>query len=305
MLDKLDTYRAARSAGVPTPKFWEIESAEQLEAVRSELVFPVLIKPRLSHLFERRFGRKHVIVDTMEQLDAAIDACRTEHVEVLLMEWIPGGDDALCSYFTYLDSDSRPLLHFTKRIIRRFPSGMGGACAHRIDWIPALIEPANQLFRAVGLRGLANVEFKRDPRDGTYKLIECNARFVASNCLVTAGGVNLAAFVYSRLTGASLGAAPKAGPHKPLRLWDPGKDWMAYRERARLGELSFVGWLKTIARPQRFQFFAWTDPLPAWARATRPIWKRWLKKPPVPAATVEPVAPAPVPAPVAEGSAVG
>ena len=300
MLDKLDTYRAAHAAGVPTPTFWEIASAEQLAAVREHLVFPVLIKPRLSHLFERRFGRKHVIVDSLAALDAALAGCRSEHVDVLLMEWIPGGDDELASYFTYLDAKSRPTLHFTKRIIRRFPSGMGGACYHRIDWVPELIEPANRLFAAVGLRGLANVEFKLDRRDGTYKLIECNARFVASNCLVTAGGVNLAAFVYARLTGVPIGAPPATAPHPPLRLWDPARDFAAFRERSRLGELSFFAWIRSVARPFRTQYFAWTDPLPALARMTRPIWRRWLKKP-TPAASDSRMAAAEL----ADGRAVG
>lgn len=288
MLDKLDTYRVARAAGVATPMFWEIESAQQLDAIREQLVFPILIKPRMSHLFERRFGRKHVIVESLAAFDAAIAECRSEHVEVLLMEWIPGGDDQLASYFTYLDAEAKPTLHFTKRIIRRYPSGMGGACYHRIDWVPELVEPANRLFSAVGLRGLANVEFKLDRRDNTYKLIECNARFVASNCLVTAGGVNLAAYVYSRLTGVAIGCPPAAAPHPALRLWDPARDWSAFRERSKLGELSFLAWLKSIARPFRSQYFSWTDPVPALARTTRPIWKRWLKPSRAEAAPVTP-----------------
>ena len=49
------------------------------------------------------------------------------------------------------------------------------------------------LFGHAGLRGVANVEFKRDPRDGRLKLIECNARFTAANGLLTASGIDLGA----------------------------------------------------------------------------------------------------------------
>ena len=86
---------------------------------------------------------------------------------------------------------------------------MGTACYHITDWVPEIVEPSLRLFRHVGLRGLANVEYKLDPRDGRHKLIECNARFTASNCLVSASGVNLAAFVYNRLTGR-----PADGAHR-------------------------------------------------------------------------------------------
>ena len=73
---------------------------------------------------------------------------------MLLMEYIPGGDDRLCSYYTYLNEAGAPLFHFTKRIIRRYPAGMGTACYHITDWIPELAEPANRLCsrRSAGWR---------------------------------------------------------------------------------------------------------------------------------------------------------
>src|SRR5438876_10337968 len=57
MLDKLSTYRAAAAAGVPVPRFWTATSVEQLTTLRPNLVFPLLVKPRLSHVFENRFGK--------------------------------------------------------------------------------------------------------------------------------------------------------------------------------------------------------------------------------------------------------
>jgi hypothetical protein len=57
---------------------------------------------------------------------------------------------------------------------------MGNACYHLTDWNPEVGDLSLKLFQWVGLRGLANAEFKRDERDGKLKLIECNARFTAS-----------------------------------------------------------------------------------------------------------------------------
>jgi predicted ATP-grasp superfamily ATP-dependent carboligase len=275
MLDKLSTYRAAAAAGVPTPKFWVAESRQQLEAVRGELVFPLVVKPRLSHVFENKTGKKLLVVNDYNGVAAAVDEIAATGTDCLLMELIPGPDDRLCSYFTYLDEDSRPMFHFTKRVIRRYPLMTGGACYHVTDRIPELPELANRLFRHVGLRGLANVEFKRDARDGRYKVIECNARFVASDCLVARSGINLAAFVYSRITGREL---PKMDTYAlGMRLWDPVRDFQAQAALRRRGELTLWQGLASVCHRQTFQYFQWTDPLPALARLTLPL-RRWGRR---------------------------
>ena len=226
MLNKLTTYRHAVTAGVPTPKFWVADSRQALTDVRDQLVFPLIVKPRLSHVFEGQTGKKLIIAKDFDAVVAAVDAIATTGTEAVLMEMIPGPDDRLCSYFTYLDADSRPLFHFTKRIIRRYPLLRGTACYHITDWIPEAAELGSRLFKHVGLRGLANVEFKRDVRDGQLKLIECNARFTASDCLVARSGMDLAAFVYNRLTGRP--QLPMDRYTLGLRLWDPIRDFEAY-----------------------------------------------------------------------------
>jgi D-aspartate ligase len=272
MLNKLATYRAAREAGVPTPGFWVADSRGQLEAVRTELTYPLIVKPRLSHVFERKTGKKLLVVNDYDQVAAAVGAVADTGTEAVLMEMIPGPDSRLCSYYTYLDEDSRPLLHFTKRIIRRYPLVTGTACYHVTDRIPEAAELGNRLFRHVGLRGLANVEFKRDGRDGKLKLIECNARFTASDCLVARSGINLAAFVYCRLTGR---APPPTHEYEVgMRLWDPVRDFQAGLAMRRAGDLTLWGWLKSVCHRQTFAYFQWTDPAPALARLMAPL-RKW------------------------------
>ena len=273
MLNKLATYRAAREAGVPTPGFWVAESPEQLEAIRHELSYPLVVKPRLSHLFEKKSGKKLLMVGNEDQVAAAVAAVADTGTQAVLMELIPGPDSRLCSYYTYLDEESRPLLHFTKRIIRRYPLMTGTACYHVTDRIPEAAELANRLFRHVGLRGLANVEFKLDERDGRLKLIECNARFTASDCLVAGSGINLAAFVYCRLTGRT---PPATDDYRVgLRLWDPVRDLQAGLALRRQGQLTPWGWLRSICHRQTFPYFQWTDPMPAMARLAAPL-ERWV-----------------------------
>ncbi len=272
MLDKLTTYERAREAGVPLPKFWAVRSRDEVEGLREELVFPLIVKPRMSHLFDNRFKKKYLRADSFDELLSAFDAATDAGFEMLLVEWLPGGDEKLCSYFTYLDERGEPLAHFTKRIIRRFPVGMGAACYHITDWIPELVQPSLRLFRHVGLCGVANVEYKLDERDGQYKLIECNARFVASNALVAASGCDLAALVYRRLAG--LPQPPATQSRYGRRLWDPVRDYWAFRQLHRQGELSLGQWLSGIAHRQTFPFFRFSDPVPAISRLLKPLLRR-------------------------------
>jgi D-aspartate ligase len=271
MLDKLATYHSAVAAGVATPRFWTAGCLSEIDAVRDELVFPLIIKPLFSHLFFERFGRKFVEVQSYEELVERFRSISEANLELMLVEKIPGPDDLLCSYYTYLDQEGEARFHFTKRVVRRFPVSMGTCCYHVTDWIPDLCPLALRLFRHVGLRGLANVEFKRDPRDGVLKLIECNARFTAANALVTASGYDLAWFVYCRLTGRP---EPRFERFvRGRRLWYPRQDLKAFCELRRRGELSLPQWLWSLRHRKMLPFFCWGDPLPSLVNETRHAWR--------------------------------
>jgi D-aspartate ligase len=266
MLDKLTTYEWAREAGVRTPLFWRVDGVEDLERHRDEYVFPLIVKPVHSHEYQARFpglSKFRVVGDLVE--------LRREHAEltgaglaVLLVEQIPGGDDQLCSYYTYLDPAGKPTFHFTKRVIRRHPPGMGIGCYHITDWNPAVRDAALPLFEHTGLRGLANAEFKRDPRDGQLKLIECNARFTAANGLVAAAGLDLARHVYHRALGEphELPTEYRTG----MRLLYPSHDVRAYRDLRRAGQITTGRWVRSLVHRQVFPFLRLNDPLPAVAR---------------------------------------
>jgi D-aspartate ligase len=269
MLDKLDTYLAAQAAGVPTPKFWILEAREELEKLKPELVFPVILKPLRGHEFKKKFNRPLVIAHRWDDLATAFDAAQQACIKTFLVEMIPGPDSRLCSYYTYVDEKGNDLFDFSKRIVRRFPVNMGLACYHITDRVPDVKELSLKLLRQTALRGLANIEFKLDQRDGQLKLIECNARFTAADCLLAASGVNLPLFVYRRLLG--LPAQPPVAFRTGMTLWDPVQDFRAYRELSGKGLLTFVQWVRSVARPQVLPYFRWYDPLPGLARLVRQV----------------------------------
>jgi len=275
MLDKLSTYRAAQAAGVPTPRFWVADTREQVEKLEHELVFPLILKPILGHNFRRKFTGSYAVAYNLDEVLNVFDTVCRAGIRTFLVEMIPGPDDKLCSYYTYLDANGNNLVDFTKRVIRRYPMNIGGATYHITDNVPDIQELALALFRQVGLRGAANVEFKVDERDGKLKLIECNARFTAADCLLVASGLNLPLFVYNRLTGRAHAAPSRY--RMGMRLWNPVGDFVAYRQLNKMGLLTFRAWIRSIMHPQMFPVFRWNDPLPAVLGTVRLIRHAWSR----------------------------
>jgi predicted ATP-grasp superfamily ATP-dependent carboligase len=261
MLDKLCTYQAAAAAGVPTPRFWLVRTRADVLRLREDLVFPLLVKPHLSHVYQKRFGRKFPIVADFRSLLTAFDAARAAGIAVMLVEHIPGPDHHTSSYYTYLDEQGEPLYEFTKTVLRRSPAGTGIGCLEVSDWNPTVRDLAQALLRHVGLRGLANVEFKRDQRDGQFKLIECNARFSGATCLLAACGLDVPLLVYGRLVGRSW-RVPQAY-RRGVRLWYPVEDYLAFRQLRAAGQLGWREWLRSIGGRAVLPYFRWDDPLPS------------------------------------------
>ena len=64
-----------------------------------------------------------------------------------------------------------------------------------------MVDSGLRLLKALGFHGISQVEFKRDPRDGRYKLMEVNPRLWQWHGLAAACGVDLPLIAYRDLTG--------------------------------------------------------------------------------------------------------
>lgn len=266
MLDKTRTYELAAAQGIATPRTVSLRTAADLEAVADALSYPCVLKPAHSHLFQARANSKAkaLVVGGASELRSEVERLQRLDVEMLATEVICGPNDEFVSYYSYIDEDGAPLLRFTKCKIRQYPPGFGLGTYHATTHDDEVAEVGQRFFDAVGLRGLGNVEFKRDGRDGVLKLIECNARFTASNELIRRSGVDLARFAYSRLTGRS--TPPVDAYSDDMRLWEPVDDARAFLAYRRSGELSFAQWVRSVARRQCFPVARLSDPLPAFVR---------------------------------------
>jgi D-aspartate ligase len=275
LLDKLSTYRLAQEAGIPVPRYWQASTVSELEALEKDLVFPLILKPKLSHKFQKIWSvYKYFRADDIDAVYKCFNQTKENEIEVVLMELIPGDDDKDCSYYVYMGDNGEPLVELTKKCIRRCPPNMGGECYGITDWNPHVRELGLRFFRHVKFKGVGQIQFKLDERDGKHKIIECNARFAAPTCLVKASGVDLARVAYDRLTGNRQLTAGKPGDYvRGLRWWLPIDDFHAYLLLSRAGKLTFWRWIASVLRPHVLPVFRWNDPMPSivglWRRAAK------------------------------------
>jgi D-aspartate ligase len=194
----------ARRAGIPVPR--------TADAPTDELGFPVLVKPSDPILFRRRFRLQSFRCETRDELDDAFE--RSRPYDPLVQEFIPGGDEELYTFGSYLTADGEPLGLFSGRKLRQTPPGVGTCRVGESVWVDAVVEQGLALLGELGFHGVSQVEFKRDPRDGEFKLLEVNPRLWQWHGLAAACGVDLPLIAYRDLTGERPEAARMNGRPK-------------------------------------------------------------------------------------------
>lgn len=267
MLDKAATYELARRVGVATPRTMTLRTAADVRTAADSFGFPSAVKPLHSHKFARSFSAKgYQLANAAQLVDVALPLVAEGH-PLLLTEVVTGPDDEFCSYYSFLDATGEPLLHFTKRKLRQYPIRFGSGTYHVSRWDPEVADAGLAFFRGVGLRGIGNVEFKRDGRDGSLKLIECNPRLTAANELIRRAGLDLAAVLYARAAG--LPPPPISRTRDGVHQWHVLDDLRGLRAYRRDGQLTVAAWAASLLHPQALPYFRWSDPAPSALNALR------------------------------------
>jgi predicted ATP-grasp superfamily ATP-dependent carboligase len=159
----------------------------------------LLVKPSNPDGFRRRFQRQAFRCERPEELERAF--ADAEPFEPMVQELIPGGDDELYTVGSYLATDGAVLGLFSGRKLRQSPPGVGTCRVGEAVWVQATVDAALRLLRAFEFRGVSQVEFKRDPRDGRFKLMEVNPRLWLWHGLGAALGVDFTRIAYLDLLG--------------------------------------------------------------------------------------------------------
>lgn len=200
--DKARVLALAGELGVPVPRTATIESRPEA-AGPAGLSFPIVIKP----------ARSRVPTDSgwlSAGVDYATDADELRHklgnlpaemFPVLLQERIIGPGVGV---FACYQEGRRIALFSHRRLREKPPSGGVSVLSESVPPDAEASGHAESLLSRLRWHGVAMVEFKRDERDGSLRLMEINGRFWGSLQLAIDAGVDFPALVARMATGETV-----------------------------------------------------------------------------------------------------
>lgn len=257
--DKKNTYELAERLRIPLPRTWRVEGPADVERLAPYL--PLAVKPAVKETFFYATGAKAWRANTPADLRALIDkAARDINAdEILVQEIIPGDGRQQLSYCAFFkDGESHSTL--LARRLRQHPREFGRAATYvETIELPAIEELALRFLRAIDYYGIVEVEFKQDPRDGEYKLLDVNARAWGFHGLGQATGVDFPYLLYADQCGLQTLHAHAAPGQGWLRLIP---DLAVVAKDLADGYLSWGTYWKSLRATKVESVFAWSDPLP-------------------------------------------
>ncbi|HVM61067.1 MAG TPA: ATP-grasp domain-containing protein [Verrucomicrobiae bacterium] len=262
--DKRNTYQMALDLGIPIPKTWFLSSLDDVD--RLDLRFPLIIKPAIKEHFIYATKAKGWRANSRDELIRLLQQAAgfVPVPELMLQEYIPGGSGQQYGYGAFF-KDGRAVGLMVTHNLRSHPLQLGRSSTfvQSID-LPVIEERAQTFLRAINYYGLVEVEFRLDPRDGDYKLLDVNARTWGYHSLGAAAGVDFSYMLFRDLTGQ---------PVSPCRA-RPGVVWARLTTDIPSGLLAVVAgqlglwkFVKSIASLDTEPVFSLNDPMPALAEA--------------------------------------
>jgi predicted ATP-grasp superfamily ATP-dependent carboligase len=201
--NKWEFYGLIRELGLPTPRTWQLGSAE--EAERAGLPFPLMLKP-----IEGAGGVGVLRVESRAELSAVLERYGNRYGRPFLaQEFIPGQD-----------IDLSVLADRGRVVAWTIQQNLGGP-RDLIQFLrhPRVLEIGSAVTAACRFHGVVHFDLRLEERTGEPLLLEANPRFWGSLRHSLWNGVNFAGLGVAMAAGEDVGRlfTPVTGS-----CWDPG-----------------------------------------------------------------------------------
>ena len=252
--DKWQTIQIAEAVDVPVPNTFCPATVEEVASLASRWEGPAVIKPRKSS-----GSRGLCYVDNPSEMVESYRKVSAHYSRPLIQEKIPSQGAGL-GVFVLMDRKGDVTAIFGHRRLREYPvsGGPSTLCVSYRD--EQLVERSIRLLRAMGMVGVAMVEYKIDTRTNRPVLMEINPRFWGSLQLAVFAGVNFPVLYHRIALGLDTEPVVQFPIGKCWRWLWPGDilHFLQNPERFRL-------------KPSFFNFrdsntsydLSWDDPMPA------------------------------------------
>jgi D-aspartate ligase len=257
--DKKNTYELCGMIDVPCPQTFNPANASELKELYSKL--PLAIKPAVKENFFYAMGAKAWRADSVEQLNRLYQKASRQipAEEILIQEIIPGDGREQYSYCAFV-RNGRAHSTLTARRARQHPREFARAATYveTVD-APEIEELSERFLKAIDYHGLVEIEFKRDPRDGKYKLLDVNARAWGFHSIGSASGVDFPYLVYADLLGLPISPVRAKAGVGWLRLLT---DIPTVLSDFAHGSLTAGTYLRSLLATRAESVYSREDPLP-------------------------------------------
>ena len=261
LCSKKEMHHLVRRLGIPTAQAVFPRSREDVLEFVEGAAFPVMLKGIDGLRLRERGGERMFIVQDrrklLERYDALEDAADPN---LMLQEYIPGGDDTVWMFNGYFDARSECLVGFTGKKLRQYPVHRGstslGICLRN----DAVERMTRDFMKAIGYRGILDIGYRFDARDGLYKVLDVNPRIGATfRLFVAENGLDVVRAMYLDLTGQPV---PAAAAREGRKWVVEDHDLLSLLGYRRDGGLELRKWAASLRGVREAAYFAADDPLP-------------------------------------------
>jgi D-aspartate ligase len=275
---KYTLYQLCRKLGVPCVAAALPRSLADAQEFADRVGFPLVAKLATPWRSTSTKGlRSTSVLRTRDELAHSWRACTdSDGGALMLQDHIPHHQQNQDYFFHgYCDAQSRCRPAFIGIKERSYPAHAGLTSFGR--WVdnPQLHSQATELVARLGFRGIADLDYRFDPRDGQYKLLDFNPRLGAQFRLFQdTAGVDVVVAAHLDLTGR---AVPQGSPHFGRSFLVENYDPIAALAYRRCG-LDFRSWVTSLRRADELAWYARDDLAPfglmclrmGWRAMTRP-----------------------------------
>ena len=255
LANKRDLYGRCTQLGIHTPASFFPVSARDVKDLSESSVFPLMVKnvDNMMNPQHPRLAQNTVVNSGAELID--LSAKWIEPYQIIVQEYIPNesAEDWIVEVYV---GDNDEAIAFSGLKLRAWPPGRGFLTHGVTAANENLLEKTTALCAAIEYRGIADLDWRLDRRDGEYKLLDFNPRVGGCFRLFESEQqIDVVRAMHLDLSGRSVPSIrQKDGRYLTVELWDslsrlapgrPGGDPRSFDKKLRA-----------------FAYFKLNDPLP-------------------------------------------
>lgn len=181
IIDKSHLMRFAEMHHIPVPKTFFIDDPDFLQEISHCLTYPVIIKPNRG-----RGGRGIVRVESPDMVEETYANILHQHGPSTIQECIPFTRRYSSAVLTDNSFQIQRICIIEEK--RTYPLQTGPGCFVETVVNDEIMNLTFDILDALKIRGVTELDFVIDERDGKPKLLEINPRFWGSvQCAISAG----------------------------------------------------------------------------------------------------------------------